>query len=88
MTTRHESKCSRLFLDRIRVASPQWENGLRQQNLLVTAYHILYYEAIRCDIILNVRAPTEDKRDDTKDSFYEELEHVFDQFPKNHIKLL
>jgi hypothetical protein len=26
-----------------------------------------------CDIILNVQAPTEDKCDDTKDSFYEEL---------------
>jgi hypothetical protein len=35
-----------------------------------------------CDIILlNVHAPTEDKDDDIKDSFYEELEQVFDQFP-------
>jgi exonuclease III len=34
-----------------------------------------------CDIIvLNVHAPTEDKCDGTKDSFYEELEGVFDQF--------
>jgi exonuclease III len=24
----------------------------------------------------------------TKDSFYEELEHVFDQFPKYHMKIL
>jgi hypothetical protein len=31
-----------------------------------------------CDIIaLNVHAPTEDKTDDMKDTFYEELEHVF-----------
>jgi hypothetical protein len=30
-----------------------------------------------CDIIvLNVHAPTEDKSGETKDSFYEELEHV------------
>jgi hypothetical protein len=30
-----------------------------------------------CDIvILNVHAPTEDKIDDMKDRFYEELEHV------------
>jgi hypothetical protein len=42
-----------------------------------------------CDIIvLNVHAPTEDKCDDTKDSFYKELEGVFDQFPKYHIKIL
>jgi hypothetical protein len=34
-----------------------------------------------CDIIvLNVHDPTEDKDDDIKDSFYEELERVFDQF--------
>jgi hypothetical protein len=35
-----------------------------------------------------VHAPTEDKCDDTKDSFYEELEGVFDQFPKYHMKIL
>jgi hypothetical protein len=28
-------------------------------------------------IILNIHAPTEDKTDDLKDSFYKELEHVF-----------
>jgi hypothetical protein len=40
-----------------------------------------------CDIIvLNVHAPTEDKIDDMKDRFYEELEHVFDKFPKYHMK--
>ena len=31
---------------------------------------------------LNVHAPSEEKGDDTKDSFYEELEQVFDHFPK------
>jgi exonuclease III len=42
-----------------------------------------------CDIIvLNIHAPTEDKIDDMKDRFYEELEHVFDKFPKYHIKIL
>jgi hypothetical protein len=31
-----------------------------------------------CDItVLNVHAPTEDKIDDVKDSFYKELERVF-----------
>jgi hypothetical protein len=39
-------------------------------------------------IVLNVHAPTEDKIDDIKDRFYEELEQVFDKFPKYHIKIL
>jgi hypothetical protein len=33
-------------------------------------------------IVLNVHAPTEDKADDVKGSFYKELERVFDKFPK------
>jgi hypothetical protein len=42
-----------------------------------------------CDIIvLNVHAPTENKIDDVKKSFYEELEHVFDKFPKYHMKIV
>jgi exonuclease III len=42
----------------------------------------------RCDIIvLNLHAPTEDKDDDIKDSFYEELEQVFDQFPRHRMKI-
>jgi hypothetical protein len=36
----------------------------------------------------NVHAPTEDKDDDIKDSFYEEIEQVFDQFPRYHMKIL
>jgi hypothetical protein len=39
-------------------------------------------------IVLNVHAPTEDKTDDVKHSFYEELERVFDKFPKYHMKIL
>jgi hypothetical protein len=35
-----------------------------------------------------VYAPTEDKYDDTKNIFYGELEHVFDQFPKHCINIL
>jgi exonuclease III len=44
----------------------------------------------RCHIILNAHAPTEDKRQKTKvkDNFYEELERVFDKFPKYHTKIL
>jgi hypothetical protein len=37
-------------------------------------------------IVLNVHAPTEDKTDDVKYTFYEELERVFDKFPKYHMK--
>jgi len=33
-------------------------------------------------IVLNVHAPSEEKIDDSKDRFYEELEQVFDQIPK------
>jgi hypothetical protein len=39
-------------------------------------------------IVLNVHAPTEDKIDDIKERFYEELEQVFDKFPKYHMKML
>jgi exonuclease III len=39
-------------------------------------------------IVLYIHAPTEDKIDDTKDSFYEELDRVFDNFPKYHTKIL
>jgi len=35
-------------------------------------------------IVVNVHAPSEEKSDEAKDSFYEELEQVFDQFPKYH----
>jgi hypothetical protein len=42
-----------------------------------------------CNIIaLNLHAPSEDKCDDSKDSFYDELEQVFDHFPRYHIKIL
>jgi len=33
-------------------------------------------------IVLNVHAPSEEKSDDSKDSFYEELKKVFDYLPK------
>jgi endonuclease/exonuclease/phosphatase family metal-dependent hydrolase len=42
-----------------------------------------------CDIIvLNAEAPTEDKTDNMKDRLYDELVHVFDKFPKHHMKIL
>jgi exonuclease III len=39
-------------------------------------------------IVLNVYAPTEHETDDVKNSFYEELERVFDKFPKYYMKIL
>jgi hypothetical protein len=39
-------------------------------------------------IVLNVHTPTEDKIDDIKDTFYRALEHIFDKFPKYHMKML
>jgi hypothetical protein len=38
--------------------------------------------------VLNFHASTEHKIDGVKGSIYEELEPVFDKFPKYHIKVL
>jgi hypothetical protein len=50
------------------------------------------YIILRCRwcniIVVNVRAPCEDTSDDIKDSFYEELGRVFDQFPRYDMKIL
>ena len=35
-------------------------------------------------ILVNVHARSEEKSEESKDSFYEELEQVFDHFPKYH----
>jgi hypothetical protein len=39
-------------------------------------------------IVVNVHAPCEYTSDDIKDSFYKELGRVFDQFPRNDMKIL
>jgi len=39
-------------------------------------------------IVVNVHAPSKEKSDESKDSFYVELEQVFDHFPKYHMKML
>ena len=39
-------------------------------------------------IVLNVHETSEDKSDYSKDSFYEELEQVFDHFPRYRMKIL
>ena len=35
-----------------------------------------------------MHAPSEEKRDNSEDSFYEESEQVFDHLPKYHMKIL
>ena len=35
-----------------------------------------------------MHAPSEDKSNDSKDSFYKEKEQVFDHFPRYHMKIL
>ena len=42
----------------------------------------------RSIIVLNVHAPSEEKSDESKESFYEELKQKFDHFPKYHMKML
>jgi hypothetical protein len=39
-------------------------------------------------IVVNVHTPCEDTSDDKKDSFYEELGRVFNQFPRYNMKIL
>jgi hypothetical protein len=39
-------------------------------------------------IVLNMHAPCEDREDDEKDSFYEELGRVFDQFHRYDMKII
>jgi len=40
------------------------------------------------NIVLNVQSLSEEKSDDSKDSFYEEIEQVLDHFPKYPMKTL
>jgi hypothetical protein len=39
-------------------------------------------------IVLNVHTPCEDEGDDEKDSFYEEVGRVFDQFPSYYMEII
>ena len=39
-------------------------------------------------ILVNVHAPSEEKSEESKESFCEELEQVFDHFPKYRMKIL
>jgi hypothetical protein len=50
--------------------------------------YIILRVSWRDSVVLNVHAPTEDKIDEIMASLYEELEQVFDIFPKCRIKIL
>jgi len=39
-------------------------------------------------IVLNLHAPSGKKNDNSNDSFHEELQQVFNHFPKYHMKIL
>ena len=52
---------------------------------------VLYIDLRGCwckIIVLNVHAPSEEKIYDSKDSFYVDLEQLFTNFPKHHMKIL
>jgi hypothetical protein len=42
---------------------------------------------VRRELLFQVYAPAEDKSDCTKNIFYEQQEHVLDQFPEYYMKL-
>jgi hypothetical protein len=50
---------------------------------IISAVHRVQFVSL-----VSYHAPTEDKTDDVKDNIYEELECVFDQFPKYCMKIL
>src|SRR5215510_13192220 len=75
-----------------------WEQVFVQQRIAYSVKRVQFvsdrisYIVLRgrwCNIIiLNVHAQSEEKSDESKDSFYEELEQVFDHFPKYNMKIL
>jgi exonuclease III len=64
-------------------------SAVRREEFISDRMSYIILRGRRCNIIvLNVHAPCEDKGDDVKDSFYEELGRVFDQFPRYDMKIL
>ena len=50
--------------------------------------YIVLIDRWRNIIVVNMHTLSEEKSDESKDSFYVELEQVFDHFPKYHTKML
>jgi hypothetical protein len=75
-----------------------WERSFVHHRIVSTVYSVglvsdrISYISLRghwCNIsIVNLQAPGEEKSDDSKDRFYEELEQVFNHFHKYHMKIL
>jgi hypothetical protein len=64
-------------------------SAVRRLEFISDKMSFIILRACRCNIIvLNVHAPCKDKGDDVKDSFCEELGHVFDQFARYSMKIL
>ena len=62
--------------------------SIKESSSLAIDCHIVLGGRWRNTIIVNVHAPSEEKCDTSKDSFYAELEQVFDHLPKYHMKIL
>jgi len=64
-------------------------SGVKRVECVTDRVSYIVLRGCSCNIIiLNVYAPSEEKSNDSKDSFYEELEQVVDHFPKYHMKSL
>jgi hypothetical protein len=73
------------------VQEVRWEGGGTEPagvEFCVRMSHIILRGCWCYNSVLNVHAPIEDKTHGAKDSFYEEFEHVYDKFPKYHLKIL
>jgi hypothetical protein len=67
------------------ISAVKWVQFVSDRVLLV---HIILRGHWCHIIVLNVHIPREDKINHMKNSFHEELAHVFDKFPKCHMKIV
>jgi hypothetical protein len=84
---------SRCKLDLVGVQKVRWVGGgistVKSVEFVSDRMSYIILRGGWCHIIVVIiQAPTEDKTDDMKDSFYEELERVFGKFPTYHMKIL
>jgi exonuclease III len=86
------------FLRKEGMRTMNWVQGFVQKRIISTVKRVEIVSDRMSYIILrglwfhinflNVHAPTEDKTDDVKGSFYEEFECIFNKLPKYHVKIL
>jgi hypothetical protein len=76
-------------LDTVSFVHPRSISAVKRVEYVTDRMSYIILRGCWCHInVLNIHAPTEDKTDDVKYSFCEELERVFDKFPKYHMKIL